>query len=200
MTYTPYNPLDKKHLAESIVGTLEGCPLEPLPPTEKVLGAGVYALYYAGPNPLYAPLVKANRADRQRPAPIYVGKAVPEGARKGGFDLVAKVGNNVHKRLNEHAKSISQVSDLEVADFKCRYLMVDDIWIPLGEQLFIEKYRPVWNALLDGFGIHTPGKGRDKQARSLWDEVHPGRDVAKGLPPNKKTRAQLVKELEQFWK
>jgi hypothetical protein len=198
MAYTPYNPLDKRHLAESIAGKLEERPLEPLPPQEQVIGAGIYAIYYEGPNPLYVPLVKANKA-QTNPRPIYVGKAVPVGARKGGFGLVDQVGRDVQKRLNEHKKSIEQVADLKLKDFRCRYLMVDDIWIPLGEQLFIDKYRPIWNTLLDGFGIHTPGAGRGKQKRSQWDEVHPGRDIAKGLPPNTKGREALSKAIHQFW-
>jgi hypothetical protein len=198
MAYTPYNPLDKRHLAESIVGKLEERPLEALPPLEQVVGAGIYAIYYDGSNPLYAPLVKANKA-KVSPRPIYVGKAVPAGARKGGFDLVDQVGKDVQKRLKHHAKSIEQGAGLELRNFRCRYLMVDDIWIPLGEQLLIDKYRPIWNSLLDGFGINVPGSGRGNQKRSMWDEVHPGRDIAKGLPPNSKGREALTKEIHQFW-
>jgi hypothetical protein len=48
------------------------------------------------------------------------------------------------RRLNEHAQSIAQAENLELSDFSCRYLVVDDIWIPLGESLLIEKFAPIW--------------------------------------------------------
>ena len=34
---------------------------------------------------------------------------------------------------------------------------MDDIWIPLGESLLIEMFVPLWNRILDGFGIHDLG-------------------------------------------
>lgn len=46
----------------------------------------------------------------------------------------------------------------------------------------IDFYRPLWNCTISGFGIHTPGSGRKKQARSVWDMLHPGREFAKELP------------------
>src|SRR4030042_5323837 len=75
----PYDPLDYGNLAKSVVQALLGGPDEPLPPREMFEGSGVYAIYYHGDFPGYLPLVKAAEA-----LPIYVGKAVPQGARKGG--------------------------------------------------------------------------------------------------------------------
>lgn len=49
--------------------------------------------------------------------PIYVGKAVPAGARRGGMVLENYKGKALFKRLNEHAKSIEQASNLDVRDF-----------------------------------------------------------------------------------
>jgi hypothetical protein len=69
-------------------------------------------------------------------------------------------------------------------DFQCRFLVVDDIWIPLAESMLIEIFRPAWNMVIDGFGIHAPGKGRYGQQRSVWDSLHPGRSWAERLPPN----------------
>jgi hypothetical protein len=197
--YNPFNPLDKRNLAESIVGALEKAPYSKLPPENEFTGAGVYLLYYEGPNPLYKPLVSGNKG-LAVPHPIYVGKAAPSGARMGGFGLEDNVGKDILKRLREHAKSIEEVNDLELKHFKCKFLTVDDIWIPLGEQLLIQNHKPIWNSLLTGFGIHVPGKGRDKQARSLWDEVHVGRSIAKNLPANKKTQTELVSKIHDFWK
>jgi len=113
--------------------------------------------------------------------PIYVGKAVPAGARKGGFGLDAPQGSVLYRRLCEHAESIKQAPNLKLKDFHCRYLIVDDIWIPLGESLLIETSAPLWNKVLDGFGIHDPGKGRYKQKKSHWDVLHPGRSWANKL-------------------
>ncbi len=72
----------------------------------------------------------------------------------------------LYHRLREHAASIQQVSNLSLDDFLCQYLVVDDIWISLGESLLIEKFSPIWNTILVGFGNHDPGKGRYNQQRS----------------------------------
>ncbi len=73
-----YDPLDYENLAESVVRTLLGGPAKELPPTEPFEGAGVYSIYYHGDFSAYSFL-----AQEDPPPPIYVGKAVPTGARKG---------------------------------------------------------------------------------------------------------------------
>jgi hypothetical protein len=90
----------------------------------------------------------------------------------------------MHKRLGDHAASIEQVENLDLKDFKCRFLVVDDIWIPLAESLLIEMFSPLWNSKLTGFGNHDPGSGRYKQKRSFWDTIHPGRRWAYKLQPS----------------
>jgi hypothetical protein len=182
---SPYNPLDKKNLGISVADALLGRTVEPLPPEERFIGAGIYAIYYTGVFPAYRAIAEANR-DRQFKIPIYVGKAVPAGARKGGFGLDTPPGTVLYKRLCEHAESIRTVKNLRPKDFFCRFLIVDDIWIPLGEALLIGMFNPVWNKLIDGFGNHDPGKGRYNQQRSPWDVVHPGRPWAAKLRPNPK--------------
>src|SRR5260370_19763726 len=86
MPDAPFNPLDKLNLAESLADAMLKRPVSPLPPTEKFDGAGVYAIYYSGDFSAYEPLARENRGDNPQ-KPIYVGKAVPPGARKGGFGL-----------------------------------------------------------------------------------------------------------------
>jgi hypothetical protein len=130
--------------------------------------------------------------------PIYVGKAVPAGARKGGFGLDADPGTVLHKRLAEHAESIGQAKNLDVVDFSCRYLVVDDIWIPLGESLLIETFSPIWNKVVDGFGNHDPGSGRYEQQRSPWDMLHPGRSWAMKCKSNAKNEKDIAHEVESF--
>ena len=197
MANAPFNPLDKKNLGESVAGALLKREAGPLPPAERFTGAGIYAIYYAGSYKAYGPVAAKNRNGRFE-QPIYVGKAVPPGARKGGFGLGTAPGPALFKRLSEHAGSIRATS-LKIEDFSCRYLVSDDIWIPLGESLLIERFKPIWNVLIEGFGIHTPGKGRKKQVRSKWDTLHPGRTLAADLPRNSKTAAELEKVIADFF-
>jgi hypothetical protein len=65
------------------------------------------------------------------------------------------------------------VGNLDLSDFRCRYLVVEDIWVPLAEQLMIARYRPVWN-VLSGFGNNDPGANRYNAPRPLWHALHPG--------------------------
>lgn len=194
----PYNPLDKKNLGVSVADALLDRSGSLLPPAEPFVGAGVYAIYYFGSFSAYKPLAALNR-DGQLRVPIYVGKAVPAGARKGGFDLDASPGTVLYKRLAEHADSIQQASStLRLEDFACRYLAVDDIWIPLGESLLIERFSPVWNRVLDGFGNHDPGKGRYTGQRSAWDVIHPGRGWAEKCAPYSKSAEELLASVKAF--
>ena len=192
----PYNPLDKRQLAESVVSSLLSQPLCSLPP-ESFLGAGIYAIYYHGGFSAYRSIANRNRG-KLPSQPIYVGKAVPAGARKGGLGVDAIAGAVLHRRLVEHAETIRQSKSLSVGDFKCRYLVVDDIWIPLGESLLIERFQPLWNRVVDGFGNHDPGAGRYKQQRSPWDMIHPGRQWAVKCKPNKLSQAQVLQRVREF--
>ena len=191
----PYNPLAKENLGKSVADALLERDLGPLLPPEKFVAAGVYAIYYTGPFKAYATLIERNRKVKPgvSETPIYIGKAVPAGARKGGFGLGASPGLALYKRLNEHADSIRDAkSTLNLDHFRSRYIAVEDIWIPLGESMLIEMFAPIWNKVLDGFGNHDPGKGRYKQQRSFWDVVHPGRGWAEKCAPNAlKTRDEL---------
>jgi Eco29kI restriction endonuclease len=198
MPDSPFNPLDKLNLAKSLAEAMLQKPVSSLPPKHKFDGAGIYAIYYRGRFVPYSPLALKNRRKDPK-APIYVGKAVPPGARKGGFGLDVAARNALMKRLHEHARSIREATNLDIKDFSCRYLVCDDIWIPLGESLLIEELRPPWNVLIQGFGIHTPGSGRNKQVRSMWDTLHPGRSLAKRLPRNPISEKQLVKRLDDFF-
>ena len=168
----------------------------PLANLETFNGAGIYALYYTGDFAAYQKLKEAN--DDEFRVPIYVGSAVPPGGRKGGFGMVTKPHAKLFGRLNKHRQSITQVGNLDVEDFYCRYLLVDDIWIPLGESLLISWYSPLWNQKLDGFGNHDPGKGRYQQLKSQWDVVHPGRPWAEKCAKRSETQAQLIDDITSY--
>jgi hypothetical protein len=192
----PFNPLDKRHLGQSVAeALLLQSPIR-LPLKDEFDGAGTYVIYYTGSFKPYAPISKANQ-DNKWSQPIYVGKAVPPGARRGGFGLELPPGNALFRRLGEHEVSIQQAKNLDVADFYCRYLLVDDIWIPLSETVLIQRYAPLWNTLVVGFGNHDPGSGRHKQKMSPWDIIHPGRPWADRLEPGDKTSADIIKEIRQ---
>lgn len=192
----PFNPLDKRHLGESVADALLNTEIQPLPP-EPFTGAGVYALYYTGSFSAYGQLAAVNRNGEFR-CPIYVGKAVPAGARKGGLGLEVEHGQALYKRLTEHSESVKAARNLDIADFHCRFLVVDDIWIPLAESMLIERFRPVWNRVLDGFGNHDPGKGRYNGMMPQWDCLHPGRVWAERLQPCANTAEQLVERVEKY--
>jgi len=193
-----YNPLDKRNLGASVADALLSKPLGPLPPEEPFIGAGVYAIYYRGNFPAYRPISLQSKS--QREIPIYIGKSVPAGARKGSFGLDIPAGPVLYNRLAEHGDSIRQVENLRGEDFLCRYLVVDDIWIPLGESLLIQMFSPVWNRLIDGFGNHDPGKGRYQGQMPAWDVLHPGRRWATKLQPHKKSGSDLISAIQEYFK
>jgi hypothetical protein len=170
---TPYNPLNKTDLAWSIARTLLERGVHPLSKVDGIVGAGIYAIYYAGKFKPYAPVARANT--REMVQPIYVGKAIPKGGRKGGLTKDASKGRALAERLRQHANSIDECQNLNLADFSIRHLVVEDIWIPLGENMLIENFKPLWNQAIDGFGNKDPGKRRSKQYKSPWDVFHPGR-------------------------
>ena len=113
--------------------------------------------------------------------PIYVGKAVPRGWRQGRLQEPT---NELYRRLCEHANSISQAGNLDLKDFHCRFMILEDAaadMIGTVEAALIRQYYPLWNSTLGGFGNHDPGSGRYELALSDWDVLHPGRDWAERL-------------------
>lgn len=174
-----YNPLDYENLAQNVADRLMVQAPESLPLQARFMGAGVYALFYAGDFEPYA-AIRYPDIDH----PIYVSKADLEGARKGkrqlSSDPLAPLiddGPYLVGRISDHQKSIEAVTNLRIEDFVCRYLRVTPVWITMAERLLIRRYRPIWNGCVDGFGLHDPGKDRSPII-SWWDALHPGRAVA----------------------
>lgn len=191
----PFNPLDKKNLGAAVADALLAQKAQPLGQLTEFIGAGVYAIYYTGPFPAYQALSSHN-ASGQFLAPIYIGKAVPTGSRKGAqAETVSKA---LYRRLQEHAESIRQADNLDINDFNCRFLAVDDIWIPLGETLLISKFCPVWNQLVDGFGNHDPGSGRYNGMRPRWDVLHPGRAWAMKCKERPESAEMISQDITTF--
>lgn len=200
MTESPYDPLSLKALGASLVRELNERPHHPLPPEERFPGCGVYALYYLGSFEPYRVLAERGIDEDGHPrVPIYVGKAVPSGSRKGAteeFEITKD--DKIHSRLREHASTITDAENLSIDGFRCRYLITAPVWIRLAESVAVNAYRPLWNSLIDGFGIHDPGSGRYDQRRSVWDTLHPGRSWAEKLQDREESADQIGEKAAEF--
>ncbi len=182
--HKPYDPLDYGNLTVNLVRELMGSPSLNLPLAERFRGPGVYALFYGGD---YEPYTALRSPDSLQP--IYVGKAVPPGARKGG-SAPNESALALHGRIRQHARSLEDAANLRVADFTCRYLVVVPLWITMAERFLIEHYQPCWNVCIEGFGLHNPGKGRLQGLCPWWDTLHPGRPWAAKLQPRSEAEAK----------
>ena len=94
--------------------------------------------------------------------------------------------------------SIEAAINLNIEDFSARWLVMEDVWIALGESAMIRRHQPVWNARIDGFGNHAPGRGRAKGARPQWDTLHPGRAWAEALPSALKSADELQQDVQEY--
>ena len=193
-----YNPLDKLNLAKSIELELLKQPATKLANTIGIKGAGVYVIYYIGDFSDYAPISRDNQGGNLT-HPIYVGKAIPKGGRKGGLSTDAAKSKALADRLGQHAQSIDECVNLSLDHFFERHLVVDDIWIPLGENMLIETFKPVWNRVIDGFGNKDPGRRRATQYKSPWDVLHPGRKFAEKLADSMLTPKILSQRIQDYF-
>jgi len=164
-----------------------------LPPAQPFTGAGVYALFYKGNFGPYR-RVRSPKSERA----IYVGSAVPAGSRKGLVEGGKVSGPVLYSRLAHHAGSISAATNLDLADFTCRYLVVTPLWITMAERFLITNFRPIWNLVIEGFGLHDPGKGRHQGEIPWWDSLHPGRTWAKRLRQTR-TAAAAITRLDEWF-
>jgi hypothetical protein len=166
-------------LIKDIIRFFNGTPVHSLPPPEKFHGTGVYAIYYTGKSDFYNLIYEANRLEFHQP--IYVGKAVPRGWRQAKDIKEGVLAHELFGRLKEHSKSIIQSENLNLEDFHCRFIILENNTshlIGTVEAALIRYYTPIWNTKIDGFGNHDPGSGRYNQAKSEWDVLHPGRSWA----------------------
>jgi hypothetical protein len=195
----PFNPLNTRNLGVAVAKALLEKRPRPLGSLPKFGGAGICAIYYKGNFPAYQPIAKEN-TDRTAPRwPIYIGKAVPAGSGSRTFTQDATTTNTaLWDRLGEHAESVEAASNLDLAAFTCRFLIVQDLWIPLAEALLISHFAPIWNLLVTGFGNHDAGAGRYNGVRSRWDGVHPGRAWAAHCQEREETIDDITREVRQY--
>ena len=189
-------------LIKDAVRFFNGTPVHPLPPPERFLGTGVYALYYTGRTGIYSQYGDLNRLAYSYP--IYVGKAVPKGWRQARVaDDQGARSSELYSRLGQHSRSISTVTNLELSDFMCRFVIFENAgsdMIGTIEAAVIKLHRPLWNMALDGFGNHDPGSGRHQQANSDWDVIHEGRAFASRLRGVPNDRKDILKNVDQHLK
>ena len=191
MTTRLYDPLTYENLMLGLIMRFEQehtVDLDSESAIANVQGPGIYSLHYCGDLSVYSPI-------RDGRSPIYVGKAVPPGARKAVRRPDAPA---LRGRVREHLRSIQDARNLDTGNFAVRVLAVEPVWITLAERFLIDHYRPVWNLCLEGFGDHDPGSGRYQGERSWWDTLHAGRAWADELKVVKKRREAEEKVKEFF--
>jgi len=154
----PYDPLDARRLAESVARALLAEGVGPLPAAESFSGTGIYAIYYTGGFEPYRLLAERNREDRYE-VPIYVGKAIPGGRRKGGGGFEIPPTRALYGRLREHAATITLATNLDVQDFRCRYLVVSRSGFPSARKCSSAGSRHYGTCLLMGSETMIRGRG-----------------------------------------
>lgn len=164
-----FNPLSPDAIDRTIIAEFyRNQNLHPLADLSSFDGEGVYFIF-SEKLPYY----------HDKFQPIYIGKAVNRGGRKG---LMSSVGKALYSRLGNHAKSINLAKNLDIDDFKFKVLTMDQVWIAYCEGVFIRHFQPIWNTGYEGFGNKEPGVTRATQKLSLWDRTHPGRRDATIVP------------------
>lgn len=193
-----FDPLGYESLGHSVIRALMASPANALDDIGSFTGVGIYALFYRGDFPSYAKLAEYNRnSEHPDEWPIYIGKAESgSGKRKGLEDIFGKTSvRALSTRIRAHRNSISQTPTLRTSDFSVRLLTMPPVWVPLAEAMAIRLFAPLWNATVDGFGNHAPGKGRAAGKRPMWDTLHPGRAWAVDLPQHQLELAQIEHEV-----
>jgi hypothetical protein len=182
----PYQP---EVLGRLIGETLLSQPRNQLASLPQFYGSGVYAIYYRGSHEAYSLISGSD-------TPIYAGKADPP-------DPLAATpidqGTRLAVRLSEHAKSIRAATNLDIADFDCRFLVVKSGLQKAAEDYLLSFFKPVWNqTLCSGFGKHGDNPSVRSNTRSEWDTLHPGRAWAlrEGNRDNPKPTAEIIRQIQ----
>lgn len=168
---TFFDPTNPEIVGRLIAQTLLQQPRVNLTALRSFYGSGVYALYYRGNFPAYAPA-------RGTETPLYVGKADPADTNAANPQ---QQGRTLSLRLGDHLKSITAAENLQADEFDARYLVVKSAWQGTAELYLIEHFKPIWNSevkICYGFGKHGDSPLTRKNTRSPWDTLHPGRHWA----------------------
>jgi hypothetical protein len=176
-----FDPANPKVVGRFIALALVAQQRYPLNEATRFYGSGIYAIYYKGKYPLYAPISGSE-------TPIYVGQAAPaiNNAR-----TPQEQGDRLSRRLGDHRKNIGLAkSTLNLDDFEYRSLVIQSGWETAAEDYLIHLFHPIWNSetnIIYGLGKHGDDSKTRANKRSPWDTLHPGRPwaIAKNIPDAK---------------
>ena len=190
-----FDPSDPRVVGTLIARTMLERPLVPLALLPRFYGSGVYAIYYRGGFDAYQPVQETN-------TPLYVGKADPA---TSSATTATQQGTRLWGRLNDHIRSINSATNLDLADFDCRYLVVRSAWQNTAESYLITRFKPVWNNEVNvcfGFGKHGDAASTRSNTRSPWDTLHPGRPwaTADDNVPNPLTPEQIQERIAEHYR
>jgi hypothetical protein len=102
-------------------------------------------------------------------------------------------GRKLRNRLGQHERKLNASSDFKAEQFYARYLPADDLFTPIAERLMISGFHPVWNLVLDGFGVNQQGGRREaEQLRPAWHELHRGVPWAERMAPHQVSATELA--------
>lgn len=181
------NPADPRVIGKLVAAHLLRRPFVRLEAIPTFYGSGVYALYYSGNAPAYQPIVKNQ-------TPIYIGRSEPATAEA---TTSVEQGTRLHRRLQDHVRSIRGVQNLSIGDFRCRFSVVVTAWEAVAESYLIRQFKPVWNkeiGVLQGFGKHGDEPTTRQNLRSSWDTIHPGRKATRSSSPS-----PTQSEVDEIW-
>lgn len=175
-----FDPADPDTAGRLVAAALLAQPRVPLDLVPRSYGAGVYAIYYNGDHPVYAPISKSE-------SPVYVGKADPaspsaKNPREQGEKLFGRLADHrkMIRTVEAYAIEKSLPTPLKIADFECRRLVTATNAQLFAERHLITLFVPVWNSdtkVCWGISKHGDTEGRNND-RSPWDVLHPGRKWA----------------------
>jgi hypothetical protein len=189
-----FDPAHPQVIGELIGRTLLLQPTKKLKDISKFYGSGVYAIYYRGDFPAYAPI---SRTDN----PIYVGKADPASLNA---QTVEQQGSGLSTRLLDHKRRIAAATNISLDDFDCRFVVVKSAWQETAEDYLIALFKPIWNnemRICYGFGKHGDAAKTRANRRSPWDTLHPGRKWAATHDnvPNEKSVEKIIAEIAEHF-
>jgi hypothetical protein len=174
-TFDPTSPETAGRLVALALMAQERVPLDRI---ARTYGSGVYAIYYRGHHPAYAPVSRTE-------TPVYVGKADP---KQADARTAREQGPQLYGRLADHRKMIRTVgayaagndlpAPLRVEDFDCRRLVCATNAQLVAERHLINTFLPIWNnevGICWGISKHGDSAKTRANKRSPWDVLHPGR-------------------------
>lgn len=156
-------------------------------------GDGLYTLYYTGEFPAYEALATKNSHGLFL-APLYVGKTEVSRKRTTSSSQT----RSLYNRLLSHRRSISEAENIDLDDFYVRWLVMEPFWIGLGENVLINRFGPVWNAMVSGFDSTSARTSRHGGNRSSWDTLHPGRTNTSDLQDQALTQDVIAADVSEY--